>query len=165
MKLTDRLLRLLSRRQSPVVLAYHGIDDDPGGHLDVSLAQFREHVGVLRELGWMAPTAHDALTLTGSAGTCAICFDDCYAGTLRAADVLEANGFRGTWFAVSSAVAGKVTWEQNRASSMRTLRIAELRQLQRAGMEIGSHSVSHRRMSSLDAHQLHFEAYYSRVKR
>jgi peptidoglycan/xylan/chitin deacetylase (PgdA/CDA1 family) len=90
----------------------------------------------------------------------ALTFDDCFEGAYRnAAPILDEFGFRATFFVVVDYV-GKTMWGDpvtqkwaREAKRGRTpfpmMNWHQIGELQRAGMEIGSHSISHPNLTEL----------------
>jgi peptidoglycan/xylan/chitin deacetylase (PgdA/CDA1 family) len=90
----------------------------------------------------------------------AITFDDGYEETLRLAlPLLQAHALPATVFVVSGLVGGYSVW--NREPS-RLLSHRELLDLQSAGVFIGGHSRSHRRLSTLSVSEIRDEVAGSR---
>jgi peptidoglycan/xylan/chitin deacetylase (PgdA/CDA1 family) len=73
-------------------------------------------------------------------------FDDCFASVLEhAVPVLKAHGIPAVAFAVTGRVGGVNDWSRSpSAPRLPLLDVDGLRQLTRAGVEIGAHSRSHR---------------------
>lgn len=92
-----------------------------------------------------------------------VTFDDGYLSTLRAAPILERLGFPGTVFAVSRFVEsgeplawpGIDSWARGpHAGELAPLRWSDLASLQEAGWEVGSHTITHPVLPSLDDAEL-----------
>lgn len=117
-------------------LMYHGLYSDPAhGPLgrrpyDVSAHAFAQHLEAIAAGVARAPSTN--LGCSSAATQWAITFDDGLASAIKAADLLEAAGWRGYFFIVSSWVG-----QQGYLSSSQ---IVELRD---RGHVIGSHSSSH----------------------
>jgi peptidoglycan/xylan/chitin deacetylase (PgdA/CDA1 family) len=93
-------------------------------------------------------------------GAVAVTFDDGFAEVRRhALPILERFAVPATLFAVSGYVGGLNEWMDRAAfPARRLLSAADLRDLQAAGMEIGSHTVSHRSMPELSFEEAAREA-------
>jgi peptidoglycan/xylan/chitin deacetylase (PgdA/CDA1 family) len=80
-------------------------------------------------------------------------FDDGYEDFLRTAlPTLETLGFSATLFVVTGMLGEENTWEHRGGSRVR-LRLLDadgVREVSRRGMEVGSHTVTHPRLSGLD---------------
>ena len=83
-----------------------------------------------------------------------ITFDDAYADTLHAADLLGRFNLPATWFVVSSAMVGQCTWFNEEGPKGPTLLGHQLRHLAQCGMEIGGDSRTHRRMAQIQVSEL-----------
>lgn len=146
----------------PVMLMYHAIVPDGGTPTwpwAVSVARFRAQIAILKDAGWQTPTMHELVTnparYTGR--TAVITFDDGYVDNLAACEELDRNNQRASWFIVSGSVGMPPAWPADGRPAGRLLNTDELRQLKAAGMEIGSHTVSHARLPTLDAAALQAE--------
>ena len=101
-----------------------------------------------------------------------ITFDDGYRSTLEAADVLDAHGYPGTVFVVTSFVdSGRplewpgIAGERLRPGADRELRPltwADLESMVARGWEVGSHTVTHPLLSALPADRVERELVESR---
>jgi peptidoglycan/xylan/chitin deacetylase (PgdA/CDA1 family) len=138
----------------PLALAYHGVVDVPAGPdpngLFVSPREFKRHVGRLRAWGYTLTTFGElaALAADGAAdGHAALTFDDGLADNLHTlAPLLAELDAPATVFAVSDWLGRP----HPDARWTRLLTEDELRELARAGVEIGSHGASHRDLGSAD---------------
>jgi peptidoglycan/xylan/chitin deacetylase (PgdA/CDA1 family) len=140
------------------VLMYHDIADSLGGVLPshrpyvVPTASFEAHLRAMADAG-VRGTRLDAHLFPSTGGEvdadrcCIITFDDGHHSNYsKAMPYLLARGFRATFF-VTTGWIGKqpyMTWP-------------EIRALASAGMEIGSHSISHRPPSTLARAELERE--------
>jgi peptidoglycan/xylan/chitin deacetylase (PgdA/CDA1 family) len=80
-------------------------------------------------------------------------FDDGYEDFLHnALPVLERVGFSATVFVVAGMLGGENNWEHvyEPRPRMRILRAEGLREVSKRGIEVGSHSMTHRKLPSLD---------------
>lgn len=79
-------------------------------------------------------------------------FDDGYADNLsEAAPILRAHGFQATCYVVSGAIGGHNRWDAEQLAVMKPLMDQRaIEQWLACGNEIGSHSVSHPRLTELD---------------
>jgi peptidoglycan/xylan/chitin deacetylase (PgdA/CDA1 family) len=142
------------------VLLYHAVNDRPG-RLErpyaVSRAAFAAHADAVAASGRHPLTVTelaDALRTLRPlpARPVAIAFDDGYADTLEATEVLLKLGLRATIYVTAGEVG-----ERDRLTSSQ---LAELAQT--PGVEIGAHSVSHPRLDELGQAQLVEEVTASR---
>ncbi len=145
------------------VLMYHSIADDvetslhPYFRTVTSAARFAEQVQHLRDQGYLGVTLADAADrLQGArrSGDAArqpvvLTFDDGFRDFYTTAlPVLQAAGFSATVF-VSTDFIGKPF-----LTGRPCLQAHELRELCASGIELGSHSASHRRLVDLPLHEL-----------
>lgn len=128
------------------ILMYHYISTPPPGadrlrrDLSVSPEAFRTHMAYLQERGYQPISIHNLIyALTRGAplppNPIIITFDDGYRDNYdNAFPILKEFGFRGTFFVLTERVdrgdQRYMTWDH-------------LREMQAAGMEIGSHARSH----------------------
>jgi len=158
----DPLSRLLHRQagqHGPVMLMYHAVVPDagpPAWPWAVSMRQFRAQLDFLAKSGYATPTmaelAEPGRVWPGR--TAVITFDDGYVDNLAACEELERRGMRASWFIVSSAVGRPPGWPDDGRPAGRMLNAAELRDMRATGMEIGSHTVNHVRLTEADDAQL-----------
>ncbi len=148
----------MAGRLGPVVLMYHSVEaggNTPAWRWAVSLQRFREQIDYLTSEGWQFrrldelnsndPAPRKQVVLT---------FDDAYADTLQAAEILTAGKQRASWFVVSSAMCGRSTWLDDGVAPRATLPPSQLRELIASGMEIGAHSKTHRRLAEINPAEL-----------
>jgi peptidoglycan/xylan/chitin deacetylase (PgdA/CDA1 family) len=155
----------------PLILAYHAVDSAWRSPLAVSEHDLAAHAAYLRHRGFTGLTLSDAEERR-TAGTlperaAAFTFDDGYQSTRRAARILAHHGFPGTVFAVTGFVGGDrpMRWfgvDSEPPERMRSLGWEELAELQQSGWEIGSHTVTHPLLTSLDQDSLERELEASR---
>jgi peptidoglycan/xylan/chitin deacetylase (PgdA/CDA1 family) len=131
----------------PVVLVYHGVasasDEQDPRRLLVSPAHLEAHVRLLKRRGYdFVPAGR----LTGNGGpggrTASLTFDDGWRNWLTTAlPVLERLGVRGTFFVCPGLFGATHPDVPGEAGAL--LDEPEARALHEAGMELGSHSLSH----------------------
>jgi peptidoglycan/xylan/chitin deacetylase (PgdA/CDA1 family) len=139
------------------VLAYHGIGDvplriDPHG-LFVRPQELSRHVRRLRAWGYELLSFGQLarrLEENGGAGSAALTFDDGLAGNLG---VLTALGVPATLFVVTSWLGGS----HPDLPTARLVTESDLRRLAEHGLEIGSHTRTHRDLDRLDADEARTE--------
>ena len=146
------------------ILMYHYIrevhesDDPVGFRLSVQPARFAE------QLAWLAAEGYEPLRMADLAAclraerACpprpmALTFDDGYAdAATKALPILRHYGFSATFYIVTEFVGqpGYLTWEQ-------------VKELHEAGMEIGSHTLSHAALTGLSLAQARVELVRSKT--
>lgn len=112
----------------------------------------------MREL-YLALNAGEATGLVG------VTFDDGYEDFLEAAvPTLEKLGFSATVFVVAGMLGSENNWEHGGGPrpQLKLLGADGVREVSDRGMEIGSHTVTHRRLSDLDSETLIHEVEDSR---
>jgi peptidoglycan/xylan/chitin deacetylase (PgdA/CDA1 family) len=168
---TVRIIGGVSRR--PLILAYHAVDSAWTSKLAVSETSLREHAGYLHQRGYVGLTASEAerrrLDGTLPERSVVFTFDDGYASTSRAAEVLAGYGYPGTVFVVTRfADSGDpLTWfgvDDHEPELMRPLGWDALGGLRDAGWEVGSHTCTHPLLTSLDGERLRCELVESRSR-
>jgi peptidoglycan/xylan/chitin deacetylase (PgdA/CDA1 family) len=93
-----------------------------------------------------------------------ITFDDGYIDTYKHAfPILQQHGFTATVFLVSSQVGGVNAWDCDRFERIPLVGMDEIREMQRAGISFGSHSVTHPRMRRLSPKEARREIVDSRA--
>jgi peptidoglycan/xylan/chitin deacetylase (PgdA/CDA1 family) len=147
----------------PLILCYHAISSSWPASLAVPEELLAQHVESLRSRGYQGFTLVEA-ERRRAAGTLpersvVVTFDDAYASTRLAVPVLSAVGYPGTVFVVTRFTdsgellrwPGIDQWCAGaHAHELRPLVWSELEELQAAGWEIGSHTVTHPRLPELD---------------
>ncbi|MHB1083818.1 MAG: polysaccharide deacetylase family protein [Thiobacillus sp.] len=141
---------------------YHSVQPgrkQPAWPWAISKQQFADQLDCLAAEGYVTPTISELLTRTRPwpARTALITFDDGYADNLDACAELHQRGMRATWFVVSGSTGKAPQWPDDGRPSGRLLDASELRDMQAAGMEIGSHTVNHVRLTDVDDGQLMHE--------
>jgi len=145
------------RARSSVILNYHGVgrampDEDPE-FLWVAPEQFKAQVGCLHAAGFefvtVADLARRARGGTPPPGLAALSFDDgMHDNHAIVLPLLEAWGVPATFF-VSTGTIGRPNPWLSPSTKARMMTSSELRQLVRAGMELGAHTVTHPDLSQL----------------
>jgi len=158
----QKLMLTGAGRHGPVVVMYHSVSQaerNPDWPWAVSVRQFRENLDLLGEAGYAVVAVRDLAKMPERrpARTVAITFDDGYVDNLAACEELASRGMRATWFVVSGSVGREPAWPEDGRPAGRLLDASELRALLGAGMEIGSHSVSHVRLTTVGDAQLRQE--------
>lgn len=142
--------RLLSSAcdMGPVMLMYHSIQlgsTRPRSQWSVSYSDFCAQLDLLLQYGWRTARVCD-LQDSGSfpPRTLVITFDDGYADNMLALEALQKRDMQASWFVVTDDIGGRVHWQDADFHGEAMLDRAQLREMHAAGMELGSHSCSHR---------------------
>jgi peptidoglycan/xylan/chitin deacetylase (PgdA/CDA1 family) len=168
----DPLTKWLHRgagQHGPIMLMYHAVTQGSGTPTwpwAVSMQRFRKQLDFLVAEGYTTPTMSELVskpTDKWPGRTAVITFDDGYVDNLAACEELQKRGMRASWFIVSGSVGKRPMWPADGRPSGRLLNAAELREMQESGIEIGSHTVSHMRLTEVDDARLAQELVDSRV--
>lgn len=152
----SRYLHRNAGAHGPLMLMYHAIVPGkarPAWPWAVSMRQFCDQLDFLAAEGYTTPTMGElAVTPAGgwAARTAVITFDDGYVDNLAACEELQKRGMRATWFIVSGSIGRAPAWPADGRPAERLLNADELRAMQKNGMEIGSHTVNHVRLTEVD---------------
>jgi peptidoglycan/xylan/chitin deacetylase (PgdA/CDA1 family) len=154
----------------PRILMYHAvahIAQDPN-EVFTSPEQFKAHMLHLKRRGLRGVSMQEfrrAMSMGSTKGLVGLTFDDGYEDFLHTAvPILESLGFSATVFVVVGLLGGKNDWEfaYEPKPHLRLLKAEDLREVSERGMEIGSHSMTHPRLSGLHPKLLEEEVSGSR---
>lgn len=152
------------------MLMYHAVTNGngvPPWPWAISMQQFREQLDFLAVEGYATPTMGELISVPAKkwAGrTAVITFDDGYVDNLAACEELQKRGMRASWFIVTGSIGKAPQWPAEGRPAGRLLNAAELREMRENGMEIGSHTVNHVRLTEVDDVRLAQELSDSRVE-
>lgn len=153
------------RRPGLAVLAYHSIDDS-GSYMSTSPAMFRAQMEWLRDHGYRGISIRELFeTESPSPRTVVLTFDDGLANFAEAAwPVLAGLGFTGTAYVPTRFIGGEAAWYADYdLPRMACMSWESLREVHRAGADIGSHAVSHRDLTAIPDADLREELRGSRT--
>lgn len=160
-------------RADVIVLCYHAVSDAWRSSLAVTPERLEAQVASLLRRGYRPQTFTAAVLEPAARRVVAVTFDDAYRSVLRlAAPVLERLGAPATVFAPTAFVgsAEPMSWPgidewlaTEHRDELVPLDWDELRALAARGWEVGSHTVRHPRLTSLDAATLDRELRDSRA--
>ena len=135
------------------VLEYHAIGNHPDWPqgMVVAPATFDRHLQYLQEKGYhmvtVAELADRLATGKSMEKYIALSFDDGYTDNYTEAfPLLKKYNARGTFSIINSKIGGKIY-----------MNAEQLKEMQRAGMEIASHTFSHNRLEDIDPVYLNWE--------
>jgi len=146
-----------SRRPDVPILTYHSISSAADA-FTIGEQSFTDELDALRSRGFQTVTFHDWLAHLDQkaplpSAPIILTFDDGYEDAYTTVlPALRSRGMRATFFIVASFVGADESHRLVRDEDgfrRRYLIWPEVRALSAAGMEIGSHSVSHRRLADL----------------
>lgn len=161
----DPLSRYIHRNageHGPVMLMYHSVVSDarrPDWPWAVSLTRFRSQLDFLAAEGWTTLTMAELIAAPQNwkRRAAIITFDDGYVDNVAAAEELHRRGQRATWFVVTGSIGEYPAWPDKGRPNNRLLNATELRNMRAAGMEVGSHGVTHIRLTEADDNRLKME--------
>ncbi len=154
-------------QHGPIMLMYHSVDTT-GEKSDwpwaISQELFESHLDFLQKEGWQTVKASDlaAIDVVRRPRTLAITFDDGYTDNLIAAEMLHAKGMTATFYIVTGAIGSRPHWQHSGPERLHMLSRDDLITLANMGMEIGSHTVNHVRLTGCDPDKIQQELVSSR---
>lgn len=154
----------------PSVLMYHSVTRSGCSltPLSVSLEQFEKQMLYLKRHNLRGVSMRElylSARRASARGLIGLTFDDGYEDFLDTAlPVLKSSGFSATVFAVAGMQGEENSWDHYGRSSprLRLLDAEGIREVSEQGMEVGSHTMNHPRLSEVDAETLDFELNESR---
>ncbi len=151
--------------QVPLILMYHRVAEVTENSLSVTPGRFAEQMTWLKRHGLRGVgvgTLLDAMRAGRHRGLVGITFDDGYFNLVEAAlPALLRHGFTATMFIVSGLLGGTNEWDESPVWPL--MSAEQVRELAAAGMEIGSHTISHLRLAGADADEVKTEVNDSRA--
>jgi len=154
--------------RAPMILMYHGVAGvtEDLNQLCVTPSRFAEQMTWLKRRGLRGvgiSALVDAVRAGRQRGLVGITFDDGYVSVLEAAlPELLRHGFTASMFIISDRLGGSNEWDEG--PSWPLMSADQVGELAAAGMEIGSHSATHRRLAGIGANQLEAEVTGSRAR-
>ncbi len=161
----------MSPAPDTLVLCYHAVSPTWPAALAVSPELLERQLKFLIARGYHGATFSNAVTAPPQKRTLVVTFDDAYRSTLTAGKpILDRLGLPGTVFVPTSyPEAGPMVWSGidmwvggPHEHELTPMSWEELRNVASAGWEIGSHTVSHPRLTSCTDDQLRAELVDSR---
>jgi peptidoglycan/xylan/chitin deacetylase (PgdA/CDA1 family) len=156
-----------------LVLCYHALSPTWPAQLSTTPERFTAQLDHLRRRGWQPTTFLDAIRAPRGGRTLAVTFDDAFRSVATLAKpILDDLGWPATVFVPTAFPerGGPLSWtgiEQWRdgahAGELAVMTWPEIRALADAGWEIGSHTRSHPRLTTLDDEALSRELEGSRA--
>jgi peptidoglycan/xylan/chitin deacetylase (PgdA/CDA1 family) len=150
---------------------YHSVAqaNDPASPLCLSARQFEKQMLYLKQRRLSGVSMRDLYQASEAGqtkGLIGLTFDDGYEDFLSTAlPILKNLGFSATVFVVAGRLGEENDWEHRGGSrpKLKLLGAEGIREVVRQGMEVGSHTVSHPRLSGLETEALDREVGSSRV--
>lgn len=157
------------------VLMYHKVNDLPNNRMSMPVSLFDEQMSTLRELGYTVVDLDAVLAHYGSGaplpdGAVLITFDDGYQDNLvNAAPVLSRHGYPAVQFVPIGYVGDKQPLPHERYLAAHgvhnpTVDWEEIRELERLGVRIESHGISHKPLAELEIDEAAREIAISKLK-
>lgn len=156
----------------PIALCYHAVSEDWPAALSVTPRQFESQIALLAARGFRGVTFTEAATGKASGKVAAVTFDDGYRSvTELARPILDRHGFPATVFVPTRFIdsgqplawPGTDRWLGGpHQHELQPMSWEQLRALAAAGWEIGSHTLTHPRLTSLETRELREELVESR---
>jgi peptidoglycan/xylan/chitin deacetylase (PgdA/CDA1 family) len=154
----------LGLSQVPLILMYHRVAEKAENPLCVTPRRFADHMTWLKRHGLRGVgvgTLVDAVRAGRQRGLVGITFDDGYANLVEAAlPELLRHAFTATMFVCSGLLGRTSNWDD--VASWPLMCTEQVRELAAAGMEIGSHTITHLRVAGAATDRLQAEISESR---
>lgn len=131
-----------------VILCYHkiGLESEEGRFLNCAPETLASHAQFFKRMRWPGFLPRE-FSSGRPQGIC-FTFDDAYASAVgNAPRILEANDYRGAFYAVPSLVGQSSVWDAEKARPLATW--GELIGIAGRGHEIGNHTLTHARLADL----------------
>jgi len=155
-----------SGENQAISLMYHSVSNKKITNSSpwvVSLPHFINQLDLLLEYGWTTVCASQFISIEQlPPKTVAITFDDGFANNIHAFDELVKRNMLASWFIVTHDIGKVSSWTDSDTSPSRLLDNDQLLAMQAAGMEIGSHTLSHCRLTQVSSKQIKNELIQSR---
>jgi peptidoglycan/xylan/chitin deacetylase (PgdA/CDA1 family) len=159
----------MTARLLPILQYHHvGVRRQPRGHrtLWVSRRRFEEQMDILARENYRCIALRDALALLAATEApprraAVLTFDDGYENFHEHAwPVLKRYGFQATVFVVTGEIGGVNRWDADGRAPL--MDWTALREISEQGIEVGSHTVSHPRLTEISADEARRELAASR---
>ncbi len=153
------------------ILMYHQIDAPPPRStplrgLIVAPSSFAWQMRMLRLLGYRGLSMRELepyLKGESQGKVVGLTFDDGYQNNVvNALPVLKKHGFTATCYGVSSLIGGTNEWDRGKVAEKPLMTLANLRAWRDAGMDIGSHTRTHAKLTELSPEQAREQIAFSR---
>lgn len=138
----------------PVALMYHSISQGRGvtsWEWSLSCRYFQNHLDLLQDNGWKTACIRDIVNMDLlPKKTVFITFDDGYLDNYFAYEELSKREMVATWFIVTNDIGRNASWGDDEQKKRTILDDGKILEISDAGMEIGSHTCSHKDLTLLD---------------
>lgn len=161
----QRLLRF--SRSGHWILAYHLVGAGTGAAVDMSVPQFREHLDVLTRPDIRVVPLDEVVTSQHIRGQAlvALTFDDAFANFAEVVwPLLQERSLPATLYVPTGFIDGDIPSPLLGAENEAACSWKTLRRLANEGVDLGSHSHSHRDFPRLSPHERQHELRHSRTR-
>jgi len=161
--------RLLNNHEKNgfVSMMYHSITPGasrPAWQWALSFKRFEEQLALLQDFGWTTVLAGELAAIDAlPAKSVLLTFDDGYADNYAAFEALTQRGMKASWYVVTRDLGQTASWRDDDAPRLPLLTPSQLLEMHAAGMEIGSHTHSHCRLTQASREQIEAELTRSRA--
>jgi peptidoglycan/xylan/chitin deacetylase (PgdA/CDA1 family) len=146
------------------ILTYHSIPVQPTSPYAVTVDQFRAQMEWLAAREFVGISLERALAADAPARSVVLTLDDAYRSiTANAAPILSELGFSATVFVPAACVGGTNAWDAGAYPEESLATWEELRDWQARGFGIGSHGLTHARLTRLPWRERVHEIAHSRA--
>jgi len=150
-----------------ISLMYHSVVDRKSSIKSpwcISLHQFSQQLDLLQAYGWTSVCAQQLSRSIDKLPkkTVVITFDDGYANNFKAFEELAKRNMLASWFVVTNDLGKISSWSDADAAPAKLLVPKQLLEMHAEGMEIGSHTLSHCRLTQASNDQIKLELCQSR---
>jgi peptidoglycan/xylan/chitin deacetylase (PgdA/CDA1 family) len=155
-----------SGQHGAIALMYHSVvvgAGTPAWPYAVSMQRFRAQLDLLQAEGWHTHRLDELGTKPLLARSVVITFDDGYQDNFAAFNELVRRGMTASWFIVSRDIGRNAGWQDAGSPKLPLLEATQLREMHAAGMEIGSHTHTHSRLTECDEATLSAELTQSKA--
>jgi peptidoglycan/xylan/chitin deacetylase (PgdA/CDA1 family) len=135
---------------------YHGTPvDDPASKYSIRADRFNAHLRYLKKQGWNTILFRELNGVSSYPDkTVALTFDDGYADNYEGAFLpLVKNNMKATWFITTDCIGKHAQWMGSPSVQTQMLTAGQILEMEKAGMEIGSHTCSHPDLTMLSYQQ------------
>jgi peptidoglycan/xylan/chitin deacetylase (PgdA/CDA1 family) len=155
------------------ILMYHQIDAPPPRGtslrgLIVAPSSFAWQMRMLAMMGYRGLSMRDLepyLAGTRRGKVVGLTFDDGYQNNLHhALPVLRKHGFTATCYGVSSMIGGTNAWDRGKVAEKPLMTLQDWRAWSAAGMDVGSHTRTHAKLTELPSEQAREQIAASRLE-
>lgn len=139
---------------------YHGTPNDfPTSKYSIRADRFNAHLRYLKKQGWHTALFRELDNVSElPEKTVVLTFDDGYADNYESAFLpLTENNMKATWFITTDCIGKHAQWMGSPTTQTQMLTAEQLLQMEKAGMEIGSHTCSHPDLTTLSYQQQRVE--------